>query len=345
MITQLFQRSRSQPLAVTLALSAFLFAPLGPALLSALGAEPNPPGERVETLKIERGDLSVLLRDNAQSPRILSGVDSLFHLTGAKDFDAFDPDTTGASAGLNFEHVISGHPNPANSFTPRKGRYDLHRLADGASGLLVRKAEDDPWALSSTFKYTVRPPHYLDFEFQCQAHKPELFGQRGYAVLFFADYMNDVADIAIHFRGLEAAATTEKWIRAEAPPGHADYNGGGTYRSAPAAALDYDAAHNFKLNLWSYDWPRFTQPFYYGRAAHDMAFILMFDKLYTREDEIRFSLFKFKVPKHPRPAWDFQYVIHKVEAGKTYAFRGRLVWKKFVSAEDCAEECERWRRR
>ncbi len=76
-----------------------------------------------------------------------------------------------------------------------------------------------------------------------------------------------------------------------------------------------------------------------------MAFILMFDKLYTREDEIRFSLFKFKVPKHPRPAWDFQYVIHKVEAGKTYAFRGRLVWKKFVSAEDCAEECERWRRR
>jgi hypothetical protein len=25
-----------------------------------------------------------------------------------------------------------------------------------------------------------------------------------------------------------------------------------------------------------------------------------------------------------------------------YGFRGRLVWKKFVSAEDCLREYERW---
>src|SRR5439155_1451135 len=94
--------------------------------------------------------------------------------------------------------------------------------------------------------------------------------------------------------------------------------------------LEYDTNHNFKLNLWSYDYPRFTEPFYYGRAAHGMTLILMFDKMYSPEDEIRFSLFKFKVPRRPRPAWDFQYVIHKVEEGRSCGFKGRLIWKKFV---------------
>ena len=46
---------------------------------------------------------------------------------------------------------------------------------------------------------------------------------------------------------------------ADAPPGHADYNGGGTYRHVDAQALAYDAEHDFKLNLWSYDEPRLTR--------------------------------------------------------------------------------------
>ena len=120
--------------------------------------------------------------------------------------------------------------------------------------------------------------------------------------------------------------------------------GGGTYRHADAPPLEYDADHDFKLNVWSYDWPRYTKPFYFGKAAHDMAFILMFDRDHSPTDEIRFSIFKFKLNKYPRPAWDFQYVIHKVEAGKEYAFRGRLVWKRFVSPEDCLAEYESWRK-
>lgn len=297
-----------------------------------------------ETSKVERGQLSVLFRDNSQSPRVLSGIDALFHTEDAPDFDAFDPDAGGASAGLNFEHVICGHPNPANAFTPRKGKYELFRLPDGASVELARKAADDPWALASTFRYTVREPHYVDFEFRCQSSDPKRFGERGYAVLFFADYMNDVEAVPIFFRGLDSAGAAEKWVRAEAPPGHPDYNTGGTYRSVSAQDLEYDRDHNFKLNLWSYDYPRFSQPFYYGRAARGMAFILMFDRMWTPEDEMRFSLFKFKIPRHPRPAWDFQYVIHQVEKGKSYGFRGRLVWKKFVSEEDCQGEYIQWKR-
>jgi len=308
----------------------------------ALGSARAASTEAVQTLALLRGNLSVLLRDNALSPGLLSGVDSLFNRRDAPDFDAFDPDDRGASAGLNFEHVICGESNVFNAFSPRHGRFELVR-SDSHSAMLVRREEDDPWALSSTLKYSLSEPNAIDFAFKCQAHNKELFGHRRYAVFFFADYMNDVADVAINFRGFSGPNEKEEWIRADAPPGNPDYNHGGTYRSHLAPPLQYDTNHNFKLNLWSYDYPRFSQPFYFGRAANGMVFILMFDKMYRTEDEIRFSLFKFKLPRRPRPAWDFQYVIHQLEQSHAYGFKGRLIWKKFISAEDCLAEYERWR--
>ena len=297
-----------------------------------------------ETATVEHGELKALFRDNSQSPRVLSGADALFNRLHAADFDAFDPDSPGASAGLNFEHIIAGHSSPNNLFTPRHGAYALSRAANGPAMRLVRKAEDDPWRMSSTLTYTLREPHYIDLDFRCRAGDPERFGKHGYAVLFFANYMNDVDQVALNFLGKENPQADEHWISADAPPGHADYNGGGTYRSLDAPPLEYDADHNFKLNLWSYDGPRFTRPFYFGRAAHGMTLMMMFDKGYNPRDEVRFSLFKFKIPKFPRPAFDWQYVIHKVEADQEYGFRARMVWKQFVSAEDCRGEYDRWTR-
>src|SRR5215475_176159 len=62
-----------------------------------------------DTTRLEAGDLKLVLRDNVESPRVLSGIDSLFNLRDAPGFDAFDPDSPGASAGMNFEHIIAGH--------------------------------------------------------------------------------------------------------------------------------------------------------------------------------------------------------------------------------------------
>lgn len=294
------------------------------------------------TQTIIEGDLKAVLRDNANSPKILSGLDSLFNLRDAPEFDAFDPDGGGASAGLNFEHIIAGHKSPHSAFSPRRGRFPMTVSADGKSVTLTRKREDDPWAMSSTLTYTVTKPHYVDVDFRCVPHDRSLFGERGYAVLFFANYMNNVEQVALNFRGIAGPDQAEQWIAADAPPGHADWNQGGTYRSAPAEDLAYDADHNFKLNTWSYDYPRFTKPFYYGKAASGMTLIMMFNKLYSVDDEVRFSLFKFKIPKVPRPAWDFQYVIRNIQQSREYGFRARLAWKKFVSPEDCLNEYETW---
>jgi hypothetical protein len=302
----------------------------------------EPPWRASETVDVATGDLEVQFRDNSQSPAVLSGVDSLVNVRDAPGFDAFDPDSRGASAGLNFEHIICGHKSPHNAFAPRHHKFELSAAPTGSATRLSRDERDDPWSMSSTMTYTVVPPHAIDIEFRCRVHDPALFGERGYAVLFFANYMNDMDQIAMHFLGKRSADEDEQWITADAPPAHADYNGGGTYRSILAAALEYDEDHNFKLNLWSYDGPRFTRPFYYGRAARGMTLVMMFDKADGDHDEIRFSLFKFKTNKVPRPALDWQYVIHHVQAGRQYGFRARLVWKAFVSPDDCLREYEQW---
>jgi hypothetical protein len=218
----------------------------------------------------------------------------------------------------------------------------LERAAGKSTDRLVRDERDEPWRIASTLTYTLVEPHSVDLDFRCRAHDPTLFGKRGYAVFFFANYMNDVEQVALNFLGHDRAGDAEHWIAVEAPPGHPDYNGGGTYRHVAAPALEYDADHDFKLNLWSYEWPRYTKPFYFGRAGRGMTLVMMFDKAYNEIDEIRLSLFKFKIPKFPRPAFDWQYVIHHVEAGHEYGFRARLVWKPFVDADDCRREYERW---
>ena len=82
--------------------------------------------------------------------------------------------------------------------------------------------------------------------------------------------MNDVADVALHFRGVAEPGGAEQWIAADAPKGPRDWNSGGTYRQRNARPLEYDRDLEFRLNSWSYDWPRYTEPFYFGRAAHGM---------------------------------------------------------------------------
>ena len=297
---------------------------------------------KAQTIQVKQGRLSATFRDNRLSPGQLSGIDALFHTQRAPAFDAFDPEQKNASAGLNFEHIISGHRNPHNKFAPRQGRYTLHTVVPGRSVTLVRRAEDSPWKMDSRLTFTVVDPHYVDFDFECIPRDASLFGSRRYGIFFFANYMHDVENAALHFRGQTSATSDESWITATAPKSHPDWNRGGNYRSLPASDLAYDTDLGFRLNSWSYDWPRFTQPFYFGRAANNMTMILMFDRLHSEQDEIRFSLYKFKLPRHMRPAWDFQYVIHQIQTDQTYGFRGRLVWKPFVSPDDCQQEYHRW---
>ena len=97
-----------------------------------------------ETIAVERGELSVLFRDNSQSPRILSGIQSLINVKHADGYDAFDPDGSSTSAGLNFEHITSGHKDQHNMFSPRHGVFAIHRIDDHTVELR-RRREASQW--------------------------------------------------------------------------------------------------------------------------------------------------------------------------------------------------------
>ena len=183
--------------------TAIAFVFLSGLATSGRAADTAPERPR-QVVEIRSGDLAFIVRDNSASPRVLSGIDSLYNVRDVPGFDAFDPHGTGASAGLNFEHIISGHRNPHNAFAPRSGPYRLFPTADGLGARLVRKGADDPWKVSSTLEYQAIDPNAIDFTFRCTCEKAELFGPRGYAIFFFANYMNDVADAALHFRGIAA---------------------------------------------------------------------------------------------------------------------------------------------
>src|SRR5262249_35481721 len=69
--------------------------------------KPAPKGDRRgNTLTITEGDLKGTFRDNTPFKGVLSGVASLSHQKDAPKSTAF------ANAGLDFEHIISGHTNP-----------------------------------------------------------------------------------------------------------------------------------------------------------------------------------------------------------------------------------------
>jgi hypothetical protein len=88
-----------------------------PSLLGPPASEDKP----VPTATIARGDLKAVFRDNSQSPKILSGAASLVNHRDAPGFDAFDPDSPGASTGLNFEHISCIDQELALSLHPAKG--------------------------------------------------------------------------------------------------------------------------------------------------------------------------------------------------------------------------------
>ena len=289
-----------------------------------------------EMLEMSSGDLRVAAWDNTYSPGRLSGLRSLLNLRDAPDYDAF-------RVALNFEHVISGHNRPANDFSPRHGPYRLKQITE-PSVEWVRRAEDSPWKLDSTMRARLSAPNAIDFRFSCTPRDAGLFGEHGYAVLFWANYMNPLTEIDMHFRGVTGPDEEEKWVSVQAPRTDFLHRHGGVYRSRDAKRLSFDDDHKSPWNVASYQFPRFTRPFYYARADHDMVLIMMFDRMATAVDEIRFAMYRFQVKEETRrPAWDFQYVIRKVEAGRRYGFSGRLVYKKFAGAADCESEYERWR--
>lgn len=277
------------------------------------------------------GDLVATVRGNDGDH--MSGIVQLVHASTLGNA-AFARDETG----INFEHIISGVSGAPNSFTPRAGPFDPTVEPDG-SITLTRLAADEYWRVGSTLSFHAAPPHAIDFEFRATVEDASLFGPGRVAMFFFASYMRGVLDPELHFRGIPAPEASEDWVSSRAHLFPAD-----SY--VPLGSLGFatqpgDSA--LAASVESEAWPRIARPFFYGRASGGMVYALMFDRLSTPDDELRFAVMRWRLAEgDPDPAWDFGYVARNLADGARVGFRGRLVWKPFVSGDDILAEYEAW---
>ena len=197
-----------------------------------------------ETLSRQAGDLAVIFRDNTYSPQALSGIRSLINVQDAPAYNPF-------RIALNFEHILSGHRDEANNFRPRHGPYHLKEHADGRSIIFEREAEDSPWEIGSRMTVTPAAGNALDFTFTCSPRSVKKLGSHRYAVLFWANYLNPVPNIDLHFRGVEVEGAAEDWMAVEAPASDVVHRNGGSYRHRDARRLPIDADHNVPWNVSS----------------------------------------------------------------------------------------------
>jgi hypothetical protein len=115
----------------------------------------------------------------------------------------------------------------------------------------------------------------------------------------------------------------------------------------PAPPINWGyLAGNYKDNLKSFDYPRYTQPSYCGiQTETNTIWQMMFDRAWSPVDEIRLTMFEWKVKddgvggKVGEPAWDWQYVVHNVVAGQVYGFKASASARPRLVSGSIEPEC------
>jgi len=171
------------------------------------------------------------------------------------------------------------------------------------------------WKLESCGRYQMLPDGTIEYTFEC-VPRADLY-KKGYIALFWASYIHEPEDKAIHFQGRPAVSDDKaKWIRAVTPKHGVD----STHPpSGPLPELNIDP--DFPLTLVNHRSKYvYTEPWYYG-VSHDMAFALMFRK----QDRIWLA----QSPSGggaTNPAWDFQWFIPDYKVGQAYGFVMRAAY-------------------
>ncbi len=247
--------------------------------------------------------------------------------------------------GLNYEHVIHGCNSPNNYFTPRLNHFPMQLIGTDQ----VRMTEFDvAWKLWTNIEYRVSQPTpgvgRID---RVTTYVPEdaaIFCSP-YFVAFHANYMPFTTDAKLYFLGKTAASAPETWMAlAIAAPGISVMHEADTalpVDSAPANSYGY--AIDYKGQLKTLDWPRYTQPFYCTvTTSTNTVLQMMFDSTATRFTGMRFQV---QTGGEGTPAQDWQDVIRNPVAHQQYIFRARAELRPYNPAtfeSECRDAYAAW---
>jgi hypothetical protein len=319
-----------------------MIASTGEAQESRLGISVAPIATGGEEALLQNDWFSGRVLDNiANKGRQGSGFNPLCY-SGYPGLPVYSPKDTG----LNFEHIFNGvaADKGISMFTPRKDPVELTQTSK-TSALLHWPSQGSAWGVDALMTYTLAERNSIDIAFSVTLTQ-DRFAQ-GYVAFMWASYMACARDRKIYFYGVDGER--EGWIAFGE-----EVKGGfetGTVSHQGSAPLPYEQDSQM-LNIAEHPTKHFLKPFYYGLidGDHDLgsskdalAYIMMFDQ----NSAIRFAMWNFvnDATGHPdphKPAWDWQFVIHKPVLGKHYKYRARLVICPFTSREDVLHIYDQW---
>ena len=214
----------------------------------------------------------------------------------------------------------------------------LQRLNDRTC--VLTREPDHAYPVRARAEYTITAPSCIDHELRCADHADARCGGCAFRAYSWCCYMNCPEDPRLHMR------SAGEWFRYISPEHGVGSNIAPAY--VPEEELETYPPRQWRHGRWHpFHWdriePRFDLPFYYGRLG-PMVFLLVFDtppwlRFFCSPSGGGASL----LPGRTCPAWDFMWVVPErdYQVGREYRFRVRLVYKPFVSDDDCLAEYER----
>ena len=237
-------------------------------------------------------------------------------------------------SGLNFEFVYDAE---GSSFRPRwiDGRpggeptpSSLTRADESTAVLATRVQPPQRVDVETTFK--VVPPHYLDLETVMTPQPGSFTGD--WVGLFWACYIRLPEVKTTYLRARTSTGGASDWSAALAEPPH-DPRAFASEREASLLPNEPDPAGRLLHNIRPL---RYVEPVMFGRWRNMVLAMML-----RTDDHLRFAI--QPTGGGPRnPAWDFGIVIKDCQAGESYRWSGRMVFKPDRGSDDIWSEYQRW---